>query len=195
MFEPLAREKHVGFEARLAEGAPVTITTDPQRLRQILKNLLANAFKFTEAGQVSLTVQAAENGAVRFEVRDTGIGIAPPHQEAIFEAFRQADGTTHRRYGGTGLGLSISRELARLLGGDIAVASELGTGSTFAVTLPRSYAPQMVAMPALATNGIPHPVSASVVRAGNGVAARASNGEAGAPAIDDRARLTPGARA
>jgi len=200
MFDPLAQDKRVGFEARLAEGAPAAIATDPQRLRQILKNLLANAFKFTEAGQVSLTVHAVENAAVRFEVRDTGIGIAPPQHEAIFEAFRQADGTTHRRYGGTGLGLSISRELARLLGGDIAVASDLGTGSTFAVTLPRSYAPapapESVATPKLATNGIPHPVPAPapVAHAGNGVVAPAPNGEAGAPAIDDRSRLTPGAR-
>jgi CheY-like chemotaxis protein len=201
MFEPLALEKHLGFEARLAEGAPPTITTDPQRLRQILKNLLANAFKFTEAGQVSLSIHAAENDAVRFEVRDTGIGIAPPQHDTIFEAFRQADGTTHRRYGGTGLGLSISRELARLLDGDIAVTSELGAGSTFTVTLPRSYvpaaalAPELAAVAAPAANGASLAAApARVARAHNGVAAPASNGEAAAPPIDDRTRLTPGAR-
>jgi signal transduction histidine kinase/DNA-binding response OmpR family regulator/CHASE3 domain sensor protein len=205
MFDPLAQEKRVELEARLAEGAPATVATDPQRLRQILKNLLANAFKFTETGRVTLSIAAADNGAVRFEVRDTGIGIAPSQHEAIFEAFRQADGTTHRRYGGTGLGLSISRELARLLGGDIAVESAVGAGSTFTVTLPRSYvapaAPAPEAAPARSTNGAPPrsvPVAepAPHARAGNGIPAPHSNGEAAAaPAIDDRTRLAPGTRA
>jgi len=204
MFDPVAQEKRIGFAAQLAEGAPATIATDPQRLRQILKNLLANAFKFTEAGHVSLTIHAAGDGAVRFEVRDTGIGIAPLQHEAIFEAFRQADGTTHRRYGGTGLGLSISRELARLLGGDVAVDSALGAGSTFTVTLPRSYAPVATPVfevaPPAAANGSPAPRPAPIARAGNGIVvppsvAPPSNGEAAAPAIDDRTRLAPGARA
>ncbi len=221
MFDPLAQEKRLVFEARLGEGAPATIATDPQRLRQILKNLLSNAFKFTEAGQVSLIIDAAgeanaDNAGVRFEVRDTGIGIAPPQHDAIFEAFRQADGTTHRRYGGTGLGLSISRELARLLGGDIAVTSAVGAGSTFTVRLPRRYEP--AAEPA-SFDGIASldgtrtrqngrapgarmaltAARSQVAPGGNGVAAApvaaAADADADAgPTVDDRKRLTPGAR-
>ena len=93
---------------------------DEQRLGQILKNLLSNALKFTDTGSVSrCRCHAPSAGTVAFAVRDTGIGIPPHQQDVIFEAFRQADGSTHRKYGGTGLGLSISRDLARLLGGDI----------------------------------------------------------------------------
>jgi CheY-like chemotaxis protein len=121
-------------------GAPERLETDPQRLGQILKNLLSNAFKFTEQGAVSLRVAAAPNGAVTFAVQDSGIGIPPEQQEIIFEAFRQADGSTHRKYGGTGLGLSISRDLARLLGGDVTVQSEPGKGSVFTLRLPLKYA-------------------------------------------------------
>jgi CheY-like chemotaxis protein len=138
---PMAAQKGLAFTAAVEAGAPERIQTDPHRLGQILKNLLSNAIKFTEAGGVSLRVSAAGVGFVAFSVRDTGIGI-PAHQQAIiFEAFRQADGSTHRKYGGTGLGLSISRDLARLLGGDIAVTSAPGTGSAFTLTLPVAYAP------------------------------------------------------
>jgi CheY-like chemotaxis protein/CHASE3 domain sensor protein len=138
-FEPLARERRLAFTFSVDEGAPERLETDPQRLGQILKNLLSNAFKFTEQGAVALRVAAAPNGQVTFAVQDSGIGIPPEQQEIIFEAFRQADGSTHRKYGGTGLGLSISRDLARLLGGDITVQSEAGKGSLFTLRLPLKY--------------------------------------------------------
>ncbi len=130
MFEPLAQEKGLSFQIRVAADAPATLVTDSQRLTQVLRNLLSNAFKFTARGEVTLEVAGA-GANVRFAVRDSGIGIAAQQQEIIFEAFRQADGSTSREYGGTGLGLSISRQLARLLGGQIRVDSAVGLGSTF----------------------------------------------------------------
>lgn len=136
MFEPFAKQKKIGFKADLAADCPDEIETDSQRLKQVLKNLLSNAMKFTEKGQVEMTVTRETGGHIAFAVKDTGIGIAPDQQAAIFEAFRQADGTISRKYGGTGLGLSISRELARLLGGDIELQSEIGKGSIFTVTIP-----------------------------------------------------------
>ena len=138
-FEPQARERGLVFTAAVDPGAPERIETDPQRLGQILKNLLSNAFKFTSRGTVSLRIAAAPEGEVTFAVQDSGIGIPPEQQQIIFEAFRQADGSTHRKYGGTGLGLSISRDLARLLGGDVTVQSELGKGSIFVLRLPPRY--------------------------------------------------------
>ena len=105
----------------------------------MIKNLLSNAVKFTEKGTVSLTVASQPDDGIAFIVRDSGIGIAADQQESIFEAFRQADGTTNRRYGGTGLGLSISRDLATLLGGSISVTSEPGQGSVFTLVLPQQY--------------------------------------------------------
>jgi CheY-like chemotaxis protein len=129
----------LGFQVEIQPGAPIMLYTDRQRLEQILKNLLSNAVKFTEQGQVSLSVSSASEGGIAFTVRDSGIGIAPDQQESIFEAFRQADGTTNRRYGGTGLGLSISRDLAALLGGYISVTSEPGKGSVFTLVLPEQY--------------------------------------------------------
>ena len=136
-FEGMARQKGLALEKHLAPEAPQQIESDAGRLGQILRNLLANALKFTERGSVRLTISAPDPQTVSFAVRDTGIGIAPEHHGVIFEAFRQADGSTHRKYGGTGLGLSISRDLARLLGGDITVESTPGAGSTFVLTLPR----------------------------------------------------------
>jgi signal transduction histidine kinase/DNA-binding response OmpR family regulator len=135
-FEPLTRQKHLVLHIEAAPGAPDSLRSDGQRLQQILTNLLANAVKFTDRGEVVLRVQGAPGGRVRFEVSDTGVGIAPQQHEVIFEAFRQADGSTSRRHGGTGLGLSISRELARRLGGDITLASEPGRGSCFTLELP-----------------------------------------------------------
>lgn len=144
MFQPIAGERGLEFDVTIAQDCADTIDTDRQRLDQILKNLLSNAFKFTEAGRVSLSIECAAGG-IAFAVRDSGIGIAEEQQRDIFEAFRQADGTISRKYGGTGLGLSISRELARLLGGGIALASTPGKGSCFTLTIPDSYDPATVA--------------------------------------------------
>jgi CheY-like chemotaxis protein/signal transduction histidine kinase len=141
IFEPMARNKQLAFQVELAPDLPPAMFTDRQRLEQILKNLLANAIKFTESGHVTLRIAAGGQGRLCFAVSDSGIGVAPEHQDAIFGAFQQADGTTSRRYGGSGLGLAISRDLARLLGGDIALASTPGVGSTFTLTLPVWYAP------------------------------------------------------
>jgi len=138
-FEPVAKHKNVNLALSLGD-ANASIETDSQRVQQILKNLLSNAFKFTERGTVSLTVEASEAG-YSFAVRDTGIGIAKNHHAAIFEAFQQADGTTNRRFGGTGLGLSISRDLAHMLGGELSVESQLGQGSCFTLTLPKAFVP------------------------------------------------------
>ncbi|MEM5384381.1 response regulator [Paraburkholderia phymatum] len=136
MFEPMAAAKQLKFSVETSPDVPDTIVTDSQRVTQILRNLLANALKFTEHGEVALTVAAGDAGTLRFDVRDTGIGIAADKLELIFEAFQQADGSTSRQYGGSGLGLSISREFARLLGGHVSVASEPGKGSVFTLWLP-----------------------------------------------------------
>lgn len=140
-FEPMARQKGLALQVEADALAPSQLVADSQRLQQILKNLLANALKFTEHGKVSLHVRAGGNGRIRFEVCDSGIGIAREQLQVIFEAFRQADGSTRRRYGGTGLGLSISRDLAERMGGDIQVDSEPGRGSCFILELPLQGAP------------------------------------------------------
>ncbi len=139
--QPVATQKGLQLSSRVEPDVPAKLRTDSQRLAQILKNLLANALKFTEKGSVILHVSSAPNGGVQFAVTDTGIGIGPEQHEAIFEAFRQADGSTHRKYGGTGLGLSIARDLARRMGGDISVRSMPGQGSTFTLSLPLELAP------------------------------------------------------
>nr|WP_240157830.1 HAMP domain-containing protein [Pseudonocardia broussonetiae] len=148
-FGPQAEEKGLELRVQGDVELPATITTDAQRLQQILRNLLANAVKFTDKGSVTLTMRLAPSGTlygvpaldaarqvVAFSVRDTGIGIPEDKFAMIFEAFQQADGTTSRKYGGTGLGLSISKELARLLGGRIDVSSRVGGGSEFTLFLP-----------------------------------------------------------
>ncbi|MEA2497093.1 MAG: hypothetical protein QOJ29_5004, partial [Thermoleophilaceae bacterium] len=148
-FARVADQRGIAFSMEVTPGLPPTIATDPGRLRQVLKNLLSNAFKFTEDGEVSVRVGRPNKGwvpaneelgraeeVVAFSIGDTGIGITPEMQQRIFEAFAQADGTTARQYAGTGLGLSISRELVRLLGGEIGLRSTPGQGSTFTVYLP-----------------------------------------------------------
>ncbi|NUU61749.1 ATP-binding protein [Paenibacillus agri] len=142
-FSVIAKQKELEFVVSVSENLAPTIISDPQRLQQILRNLLSNAFKFTQMGSVMLSIRAEqrwEDGQdlnwMVFEVRDSGIGIAEEKRMIIFEAFRQADGTISRKYGGTGLGLSISHDLARLLGGFITVQSEEGKGSIFSLYLP-----------------------------------------------------------
>ncbi|HEY4221225.1 MAG TPA: response regulator, partial [Myxococcota bacterium] len=162
-FRHVAQQRQLSFKIELTNDLPRSVFTDTKRLQQVLKNLLSNAFKFTEAGAVTLKVAAARegwsrenellnhaDGVISFSVVDTGIGIPVDKQRIIFEPFQQADGTTSRKYGGTGLGLSISREIARLLGGELRVVSTPGVGSTFTLYLPRTYAPvrQIEARPA-----------------------------------------------
>ncbi|WP_347555355.1 response regulator [Robbsia sp. KACC 23696] len=154
-FDPIALDRRVALRIERGPDAPLSLTTDHQRLMQVLKNLLSNAFKFTPTGEVSLWITAAAPAHIQFAVQDTGIGIAGEHLDAIFDAFRQADGTTSRKYGGSGLGLSISREFATLLGGDISVGSELGKGSTFTLTLPVVYTGDGKAPPRLAGDDTP----------------------------------------
>jgi len=187
-FEPMARQKGLALQIEADALAPSQLVADNQRLQQILKNLLANALKFTEHGKVSLQVRAGGNGRVRFEVCDSGIGIAREQLQVIFEAFRQADGSTRRRYGGTGLGLSISRDLAERMGGTIQVDSEPGRGSCFILELPLQGAPALeadaapaaaVAAPAVAPVHVPAP--AAPVIASGAVTAAAS-------VADDRGR-------
>ncbi|WP_216856331.1 response regulator [Acidisphaera sp. S103] len=144
IFQPIAQEKNLAFEIDIAAECPAAIDTDVQRLEQVLKNLLSNAFKFTERGKVELAIHRSGHGRIAFSVTDTGIGISKEQQQSVFEAFRQADGTINRKYGGTGLGLSISRELVRLLGGSIALRSREGEGSTFTIVIPESYDPAKV---------------------------------------------------
>ena len=133
-----AREKHLELLADVAPEVPRVVRGDPTRLRQVLMNLIGNAIKFTEQGEVvvAVTTQARDGTDVlRFGVRDTGIGIAPEHLKTVFKEFTQADSTMTRRYGGTGLGLAISQRLVRLMGGELAVTSEVGHGSEFSFTL------------------------------------------------------------
>jgi len=137
-FRQVAQDRGLQFTISIDPALPPTLRTDAARLKQILKNLLANAFKFTSRGGVTLRFAPDAPGYAAFAVSDTGIGIEPDKQQIIFEAFRQADGSTSRVYGGTGLGLSISRELARLLRGELRLSSSPGKGSTFTLVVPLS---------------------------------------------------------
>jgi signal transduction histidine kinase/DNA-binding response OmpR family regulator len=188
MFVPLAHDRGLAFELKLEDGLPAEIETDRMRLEQVLKNLLSNAIKFTSEGKVQLRVSPGAPGHVRLAVSDTGIGIAPEKQQLIFEAFRQADGSTRRKYGGTGLGLSISRELTRLLGGELRLESEPGKGSTFYFELPvlhqQEPAPREVPRPA----PVPEPAAAPVPEAPT----RFTTPEIPAAVPDDRDAIEPG---
>ncbi|MET7698461.1 HAMP domain-containing protein [Streptomyces sp. NPDC005485] len=227
-FRPLTAEKGLDFSVRVSPELPATLHTDEQRLLQVLRNLLSNAVKFTDSGAVELVIRPAggdvpvaireqllESGSLRdadadliaFSVTDTGIGIAASKMRVIFEAFKQADGTTSRKYGGTGLGLSISREIARLLGGEIHAQSEPGRGSTFTLYLPlhpselppQGYgqlAPALEAGELLASEaelsgvGIETPAEMKSFHATqNGPAALFRRRRRGVPAADQRAAL------
>jgi signal transduction histidine kinase len=130
----LLREKPVAFLWQVDEQCPL-VWADPQKLVLILRNLLSNAAKFTERGEVRVFTTLSGQDQVTLMVKDTGVGIAPEHHEQIFEAFHQVDGSMTRRFGGTGIGLTLSRKLARLMGGEITVQSTLGAGATFLLSL------------------------------------------------------------
>jgi hypothetical protein len=199
-FRPVADSKGLAFTIDLDPHLPKGIHTDTKRLQQVLRNLLSNAFKFTERGSVALQVRLADHGwspdnftlnrapsVVEFSVRDTGIGISPEKQQIIFEAFQQEDGSTSRKYGGTGLGLAISREIARLLGGEIGVTSTPGEGSTFRLYLPRAF---FAARPARPEPGLRTglPLDPRTLRGVPNVTIEATE------PVDDRTNILPGDR-
>ncbi len=206
-FRPVAQSKNLTFSIDLHPGLPFALQTDAQRLEQVLKNLLSNACKFTDRGSVILKITPATTGwsinhptlshaanVVAFSVIDTGIGIPPEKHAIVFEAFQQADGSTSRRYGGTGLGLAISREIARLLGGEITLHSEIGQGSTFTLHLPVDTHGAVTLQPdGLRTNssiGLVPSYTPSIV-----VTEKLPPGQANAAkAADDRYSIRPGDR-
>jgi CheY-like chemotaxis protein len=198
-FRHEAENRHLNFEVHSDPHLTRSLVTDSKRLQQVLKNLLSNAFKFTEKGGVRMSVFAAASGwteghpvlsrsaaVVAFEVTDTGIGIPPEKQRIIFEAFQQADAGTSRKYGGTGLGLAISRELAGLLGGEIQLRSTPDEGSTFTLYLPQTYVGPSTGV-AGAESG-----SSAMPAQGQSIAAAASKRAIEQIAIaDDRENLQP----
>uniref|UniRef100_UPI0003821983 HAMP domain-containing protein n=1 Tax=Streptomyces xiaopingdaonensis TaxID=1565415 RepID=UPI0003821983 len=210
-FRPLTAEKGLDFSVRVSPELPPTFNTDEQRLLQVLRNLLSNAVKFTDFGAVELVIRAAhaevpesireqmlehgslrdaDSGLIAFSVTDTGVGIAQSKMQVIFEAFKQADGTTSRKYGGTGLGLSISREIARLLGGEIDADSEPGRGSTFTLYLPL----QPTELPPEGYGQIDAGTTLAITAASETSAAAAEPVEAPAPVEADERPADPDAR-
>src|SRR6185436_18205478 len=203
-FHQFAQDKKLGFSIERSPDLDSTLVTDDKRLQQILMNLLSNAFKFTEEGNVVLRIEAASptekyyleslnraEDVIAFSVTDTGIGIPEDKQRIIFEAFQQADGTTSRKYGGTGLGLSISREIARLLGGEIRVSSSPGEGSTFTLYLPRNYMPSRSSANISATRPAKalSEIQAAWTPAESVNTSIIGNGNEPSPIIDDRNEL------
>ena len=193
-FAQIAQDKKLDFAIELDSDLPRSMYTDDKRLQQIIKNLLSNAFKFTEKGRVDMRIGRVQGGwfpgndhlnkagqVLAFSVKDTGIGIPEDKQRIIFEAFQQADGTTSRKYGGTGLGLSISREITRLLGGELKVESTPGKGSTFTLFLPLNFSP---AQTAPATRPLP------IYRA-SGPSEEAAAAAAEEVVLDDREQIGP----
>src|SRR5260221_4911488 len=156
LFGPIAKDKNLDLFILMEEGVPAQLETDKMRLEQILKNLLSNAFKFTQKGSVTLRVtpSATQKNFINFSVRDSGIGIPEDKHQLIFDAFQQADGSTRRKYAGTGLGLSISPELSKLLGGEISLESKPGEGAEFTVSIPRFKMAPVTKMPVRQTSGI-----------------------------------------
>ena len=191
LFQPLAQDKQLKFEVKLAPGLPASIVTDSQRIEQVLRNLLSNAIKFTEKGSVTLSIEP-RGDRVAFVATDTGIGIPAAHQQRVFEAFHQGDGALNRRYGGTGLGLSISRQLAGLLGGDLGLTSVEGEGSVFTLTLPLEMPLPMPAPEARRERQEPAPALAQLPPSPQDGSQAPARRKATAFA-DDRAELTPDA--
>jgi CheY-like chemotaxis protein/nitrogen-specific signal transduction histidine kinase len=195
-FRQLAQDKKLDFSIEIDPNVPKSMYTDDKRLQQITKNLLSNAFKFTEKGHVRFKVERASGGwstvndhlnsagqVLALSVEDSGIGIPEDKQRLIFEAFQQADGTTSRKYGGTGLGLSISREITRLLGGELTVQSKIGEGSTFTLYLPLNFSP--AAQPRQSGPG------AGAMMARAVVAAASAEAEPVEMVLDDRDEIRP----
>jgi signal transduction histidine kinase/CheY-like chemotaxis protein len=199
-FSQLAQDKKLDFFINIDPALPRSMYTDDKRLQQVIKNLLSNAFKFTQAGSVRLSIARAEDGwalgndhlnkagqVLAFSVEDTGIGIPEDKQRIIFEAFQQADGTTSRKYGGTGLGLSISREITRLLGGELRVVSTPGQGSTFTLYLPLNFSPA-----AQSSRAQPLRPATSPVQTFRLSTMEAGSAEPAETVVDDREQIEPG---
>src|SRR5438034_8478351 len=164
MFRPLAEKKNIDLRGQIDPGIPV-LRQDVVKLQQILQNLLSNAIKFTPEGGRVLLKAEADPQFVILTVQDTGVGIAPEEQDLVFEKFRQSGNPLTREHAGTGLGLSIVRELAKLLGGNVTLESELGRGSTFIVRMPQQLleAPRVVYQPSHLPDGPdPAPRAAAV---------------------------------
>ncbi|RED66257.1 HAMP domain-containing protein [Cohnella lupini] len=201
-FRHMVDEKKLEYRIKIEADVPDVIVTDAKRLQQILKNLLSNAFKFTEKGQIMLLIRRASEGwnpenetlnradrVICFSVSDTGIGIPPEKQNIIFEAFQQADGSTNREYGGTGLGLAISREIAEMLGGEITLVSEVNGGSVFNLYLPAQSAYPDVPEKEPRTKRVPEVIDVTPPKRTRSFASDAED-----EMIDDRNDIQPGDR-